>query len=148
MADIFPINNSHVKAFEDNNEELELLKEYAWDFANDEFLLDENGDFIIVEGLEALKIKNYIELKVYRNRWFIHNGKVGSRLKELVGKSYEEFCLYAQQYVEEAIVDGKYVTSIEDVSFHIDGSRAYMEFTVISVYGNYTTTTDGLEVSA
>ena len=147
MDDIFPVNNSHV-AYREQSTELEVLKEYAWDFSRDEFLFDENGDFVIVEGLEALKVKNYIELKVYRNRWLIHKGKVGSRLKELVGKSYEEFCLYAQQYVEEAIVDGKYVTSIEDISFHVDGSRAYMEFTVISVYGNYTTTTDGLEVSA
>ena len=64
-----------------------LLKEYAWDFDKDEIILDKNGKFIIVEGVEALKVRNYLSLKIYKGRFFFFFYKVGTRLKDLIGKS-------------------------------------------------------------
>lgn len=140
MAGIFPeLDNSIV--YREESETPTLLKEYAWDFENDEFLFDEKGKFIIVEGLEALKVRNYIQLKVYRNRYFIYHGKVGSKLKELKGKSYDYVCLHVQRYIEEAIVDNVYVDSIENLEISIDeedSSKTDITFTVNSIYGTYT----------
>lgn len=140
MAGIFPEMDSSI-VYKEESEVPTLLKGYAWDFDNDEFLLDEQGKFIIVEGLEALKVRNYLQLRIYRNRHFIHHGKVGSRLKELIGKSYDYICLHVQRYVEEAIVDNIYVNSIEDLEISINEeyiSKIYITFRVNSIYGIYT----------
>lgn len=81
-----------------------LLKEYAWDFDNDDFLLD-NGNFIIVEGLEALQVRNYLSLKTYKGRFFIYKNKVGTRLKDLIGKNKNYVSLNVREMLEEALVD-------------------------------------------
>ena len=147
MSNFFPSLNA-VSATYKENKEIPLLKEYAWDFEKDEFLFDENGKFIIVEGLEALKVRNYLSLKIYRNRWFIHNGKVGSRLKQLIGASYNTGCLYLQELLEEALVDGVYVTSIENLETSLEGNKMKASFTVNSIYGTYTESAGEWEVAA
>ncbi|MFQ9617066.1 MAG: DUF2634 domain-containing protein, partial [Clostridium butyricum] len=81
-----------------------LLKEYAWDFENDDFLLD-NGKFMIVEGLEALQVRNYLSLKTYKGRFFIYKDKVGTKLKDLIGKDKNYVSLNVKQMLEEALVD-------------------------------------------
>ena len=146
MSNFFPSLNVVSEAYK-QNKELPLLKEYAWDFERDEFLFDENGKFIIVEGLEALKVRNYLSLKIYRDRWFIHNGKVGSRLKQLIGASYNTACLHLQEILEEALVDGVYVTSIENLETSLEGNKMKASFTVNSIYGNYTETINQWEVA-
>ena len=79
-----------------------LLKEYAWDFEKDEIILDKNNKFIIVEGVEALKVRNYLSLRIYKGRFFIYKNKVGTRLKDLIGKSRSYISLRVQEMIYEA----------------------------------------------
>lgn len=132
------------EAIEDK--EIPLLKEYAWNFENDNFLFDENGKFIILDGLEALKVRNYLSLKIYKDRWFIYNGKVGGRIKELIGKGYSFACLHAQEFIEEAIVDNIYVNSIEDLEITMKDNKVIINFNVNSIYGSYSESIKGVEV--
>ena len=115
-----------------------LLKEYAWDFDKDDFLL-ENGKFVIVEGLEALKIRNYLSLKIYKGRFFIYKNKVGTRLKDLIGRDKNYVSLHVKSMIEEAILDNVYVTGIEDVEISYNNGKIIVEFTVLNIYQNYTT---------
>ncbi|MDU1338817.1 DUF2634 domain-containing protein [Clostridium butyricum] len=115
-----------------------LLKEYAWDFDKDDFLL-ENGKFVIVEGLEALKIRNYLSLKIYKGRFFIYKNKVGTRLKDLIGRDRNYVSLHVKSMIEEAILDNVYVTGIEDVEISYNNGKIIVEFTVLNIYQNYTT---------
>lgn len=135
MANILPELNSSV--YIEESDKPTLLKEYAWDFNNDEFLFDEQGKFIILEGLEALKVRNYLSLKIYRDRYFIYNKKVGSKLKNIIGKGFDYLNLYIEDYIEEAIVDNVYVTSISDLETEMIGTKAIVTFTVNSIYGSY-----------
>lgn len=114
-----------------------LLKEYAWDFDKDDFLL-ENGKFVIVEGLEALKIRNYLSLKIYKGRFFIYKNKVGTRLKDLIGRDRNYVSLHVKSMIEEAILDNVYVTGIEDVEISYNNGKIIVEFTVLNIYQNYT----------
>ena len=114
-----------------------LLKEYAWDFDKDEIILDRNGKFIIVEGVEALKVRNYLSLKIYKGRFFIYKNKVGTKLKDLIGKSRNYVSLRVEEMLYEAIVDNVYVTDIENLEISYINDKVIVTFDVINIYKNY-----------
>ena len=114
-----------------------LLKEYAWDFDKDEIILDKNGKFIIVEGVEALKVRNYLSLKIYKGRFFIYKNKVGTRLKDLIGKSRSYVSLRVEEMLYEAIVDNIYVTDIDNLEISYVNDKVLVSFDVINIYKNY-----------
>ena len=114
-----------------------LLKEYAWDFDKDEIILDKNGKFIIVEGVEALKVRNYLSLKIYKGRFFIYKNKVGTKLKDLIGKSRSYVSLRVEEMIYEAIVDNIYVTDIENLEINYVNDKVIVSFDVINIYKNY-----------
>ena len=114
-----------------------LLKEYTWDFDRDEIILDKNGKFIIVEGVEALKVRNYLSLKIYKGRFFIYKNKVGTRLKDLIGKSRSYVSLCVEEMIYEAIVDNVYVTDIDNLEINYVNSKIVVTFDVINIYKNY-----------
>ena len=114
-----------------------LLKEYAWDFDKDEIILDRNGKFIIVEGVEALKVRNYLSLKIYKGRFFIYKNKVGTRLKDLIGKSRNYVSLRVEEMLYEAIVDNVYVTDIDNLEISYVNDKVFVTFDVINIYKNY-----------
>lgn len=114
-----------------------LLKEYAYDFDRDEIILDKNGKFIIVEGIEALKVRNYLSLKIYKGRFFIYNNRVGTRLKDLIGKSINYVSLRVEEMIYEAIVDNMYVTDIDNLEINYVNGKVVVTFDVINIYKNY-----------
>ena len=114
-----------------------LLKEYAWDFDKDEIILDKNGKFIIVEGVEALKVRNFLSLKVYKGRFFIYKNKVGTKLKDLIGKSRSYVSLRVEEMIYEAIVDNVYVADIENLEINYVNDKVIVTFDVINIYKNY-----------
>ena len=114
-----------------------LLKEYAWDFEKDEIILDKNNKFIIVEGVEALKVRNYLSLRIYKGRFFIYKNKVGTRLKDLIGKSRSYISLRVQEMIYEAIVDDVYVTDIDNFEINYVNDKVFVTFDVINIYKNY-----------
>ena len=114
-----------------------LLKEYAWDFDKDEIVLDKKGKFIIVEGIEALKVRNYLSLKIYKGRFFIYKNKVGTRLKDLIGKSINYVSLRLEEMIYEAIVDNMYVTDIDNLEINYVNGKILATFDVINIYKNY-----------
>lgn len=132
--DILPQQSSTIRKTKGTS--TPLLKEYAWDFDNDDFLLD-NGKFIIVEGLEALKVRNYLSLKTYKGRFFIYKNKVGTKLKDLRGKTKSYVSLHIREMLEEALVDNIYVTGIEDIVVDLIDGRFKVTCTVVNIYENY-----------
>lgn len=119
----------------------ELLKEYAWDFDTGEILVDENGNFTIVEGLEAVEVQCWLALQIQRNRYLIYYSGIGNNLKSLIGKSSAYVNKNIQSLLDEALVDNTYVTSISDITCTLEDDAMTIEFTVNSIYGSYTTTT-------
>ena len=119
------------------NTNVTLLKEYAWDFEKDEIILDKNGKFIIVEGIEALKVRNYLSLRIYKGRFFIYKNKAGTRLKDLIGKSINYISLRVEEMIYEAIVDNVYVTDIDNLEINYVNDKVIITFDVINIYENY-----------
>lgn len=119
------------------NTSIPLLKEYAYDFDRDEIILDKNGKFIIVEGIEALKVRNYLSLKIYKGRFLIYNNRVGTKLKDLIGKSINYVSLRIEEMLYEAIVDNMYVTDIDNLEINYVNGKVVVTFDVINIYKNY-----------
>ena len=131
----FPIEASMPTNITDTS--IPLLKEYAWDFDKDEIILDRNGKFIIVEGIEALKVRNYLSLRIYKGRFFIYKNRVGTRLKDLIGKSINYISLRVEEMIYEAIVDNVYVTDIDNLEISYINDKVIVTFDVINIYKNY-----------
>ena len=103
----------------------------------DEIILDKNNKFIIVEGIEALKVRNYLSLRIYKGRFFIYKNKVGTRLKDLIGKSRKYISSRVQEMIYEAIVDDVYVTDIDNFEINYVNDKVFVTFDVINIYKNY-----------
>ncbi|KIL06908.1 hypothetical protein SR42_15160 [Clostridium botulinum] len=134
---IFPgdysIRRSRNLNTEDNT--IPLLKEYAIDFEKEEILIDDKGKFTIVEGLEAVKVRCFLALKIQRNRYLIYLD-VGNNLKSLIGKDLDYINRNIKSMLEEALID-EYVKSIEDIKTSQEGNKVTVEFTINSIYGSY-----------
>ena len=118
------------------SESLPLLKEYAIDFDSGEILTDEKGKFYIVDGIEAVKVRCWLALKIQKERYLIYPNE-GNNLKSLIGKDITYVNKNIQSILNEALVDGMYVTSVNNISIEQNGDTFTTEFTINSIYGSY-----------
>lgn len=134
---IFPDDykqNIGFNSFEKNTrKEPELLKEYAIDFETGEISNTE-----IVTGLDAIAVRVYLTFLIKRGRWFIYFDH-GSNIDTLRGQDADYARLNIMQILREALVDDIYITDIKDVNLDFKDDDITIEFTVISIYGQYET---------
>lgn len=118
------------------SKDITMLKEYAWDFDSNDFLL-KDGKFQIVSGIEALKIWIWKALKTERYRYLAYSFDYGSEIDALTGKAYTKGIMKSEieRYIKEALLISPYIKAVGDISINISGSSITMEFNVNSVYG-------------
>ena len=132
-------NNTLPKKLAKKEKEIPLLKDIKQDIETGKFILDNKGDFIIVEGMEALLQIVVKKLKDERGKWIIYSKDYGSRLYALNGKSSETVKMYAKQFIDQALVDKIYISEIKDLKIIREEATYYtIEFTIVSIYGNKT----------
>lgn len=139
MADFYPF----VGGAEDyegliTNQELPLLREFAWDFVHDTYIVDKaTNDFKIVEGLDALKVWIYFALKTDRFEHLVFSWDFGTDLTNLVGQKYSKGLTESEayRYIEEALIINPYILSIKKNSVTFDGDNLHININVNSVYG-------------
>lgn len=132
-AMIFPDIN--LKISEVPNE-LKPLKEYAWDFEGNNFLL-KDGKFQTVKGAEALKIWIWKAIRTERYRYMAYSFDYGSEIDSLIGKAYTNGIMKSEieRYLKEALLISPYIYSIESLAINLSGSSINIDFVVNSVYG-------------
>ena len=121
-----------------------LLKSvFKWIFSNIKnllivvliiFLLVVSCDTYITKK-ELAKTK--IELVEANDSTFIYKNKVGTRLKDLIGKSRKYINSRVQEMIYEAIVDDIYVTDIDNLEIDYVNDKVFVTFDVINIYKNY-----------
>lgn len=116
--------------------ELKMLKEYAWDFDKNDFLL-KDGKFQIVSGIEALKIWIWKALKTERYRYMAYSFDYGSEIDTLTGKAYTKGIMKSEieRYLKEALLINPYIKAVGNILVDMSGSNINIEFDVNSVYG-------------
>ena len=69
--------------------DLPLFKEISIDFDTGEFVI-QDGDLVILEGTEALKVWIWKTLKTERNRYLIYSNSYGNDLADNIGQIYDK----------------------------------------------------------
>ncbi len=133
---IFPFIDGRVVTSISNNNELPLLREYKWDFTQNQFEL-EDGKFKIVEGLEAVKIWIYKALKTQKARFPIYSKDYGHDLEKMIGKEQSEGYVLSQgrRYLKEALLISPYITNLREVKVNFNKDSLEFKFTAETVYG-------------
>jgi len=118
---IFPtFTDEDIKVIEEVENELntneEILREYAWDFQKNEFIL-KDGKFVVVEGLEALNIWIRKALITERYRYLAYTTDYGSEIESLVGKNYSKELTKSEikRFLKEALEINPHIKGISDI---------------------------------
>ena len=135
---IFPFIDSSTVSIQ-TNEELPLLKEYAYDFEKNELLLDENGKTYMVEGNEALQIWIFKALITERFYYIAYSFDFGSEYQEqLIGKTMDSEIvkLEMERFIVEALMVNPYIKKLDNFVFECSGTEMTVSFDCTSVYGS------------
>ena len=110
-----------------------MLKEYDIDFDTGEISITE-----IVTGLDAIAVRVYLTFLIKRGRWFIYFDH-GSNIDTFKGQDVDYARLNVMNILREALVDNVYITDVKDVNLSFEYDDITIEFTVVSIYGEYET---------
>ena len=135
MASIFPSFVDEVRAIEQNkNNTLPVAKEIAIDFSTGEPII-KNGDFVVVEKNEAIKVWCYYALKIPKGRFLAFTNNYGSELEEkIIGKQYNsDTYSKVKRIVEDCLLVNPYTNSIDHVQVDSD-AKLTIEIELTTVY--------------
>ena len=123
---IFP----NIKGRETNKLELNSLKEIGWDFEKDEPLFKENN-FVIVEGIEALKIWIYKTIKTTRFKYLIYSNAYGTSIKSFIGKVFTERVKNDfKKEIIEALLINNYIESVSVIEYKLDYNKLFLSLKI------------------
>ena len=135
MASIFPSFVDEVRAIEQNkNNTLPVAKEIAIDFSTGEPII-KNGDFVVVEKNEAIKVWCYYALKIAKGRFLAFTNNYGSELEEkIIGKQYNsDTYSKVKRIVEDCLLVNPYIKSIDNIQVDFN-DRLTIEIELTTVY--------------
>ncbi len=119
--------------------ELPLFKEYAWDFDNDCFIYDSNGNHILLEGNEAIKVWCYKALKTERFMYLAYTHGFGIELYPFMAKvmGIMQRKSELKRIVTEALMVNPYIVSVDSISFDENNRNEEMDIRIAmtTVYG-------------
>lgn len=123
----------------------ELVME-AWDFDNDHFLLDANGNPAKVRKNEALKVWIYKALKterfryeIYRHGEYDEQSSFGVELEQFIGKNpNNEFSAATiKEFIYDGLIVSPYIKEINSIDIStMKGDKLEFTIELTSIYGN------------
>ncbi len=116
---------------------LPRLREVAVDFSTGQPLLDEEGEFRYVSGLEAVRVWVWRALQSDNVRFAFpaHTDSYGNQLNTLLGKALPEAESRLAGLVRESLLVCPYIKGVEGFSFSRGEGQLTAAFTVRTVYG-------------
>ena len=116
---------------------LPLMQDVGVDFHTGQPLLEPDGSFRLVSGLEAVRVWVWRALQPDNTRYAYsaHPVSYGNQFHLLAGKSLPQAESRMAGLVRETLLVCPYITGVERFSFTREGSRLIAAFTVRTVYG-------------
>ena len=118
--------------------DLPLFKEISIDFNTGEPVIQE-GDLVILEGTEALKVWIWKTLKTERNRYLIYSNSYGNDLADNIGQIYDKVTKDALMIneIKECLLVNPYITNIYNFNIETteNGRHPIISFNVDTIYG-------------
>ena len=117
--------------------DLPTPKEYAWDFENNCFLCDADGQHRIVEGDEAIKIWVYKALNTERFRYLAYSWQYGIELRPFIGKVMGVQQRYSEikRIIVECLMVNPYIKSIDTIDIQHEGDTVNISIMLTTIYG-------------
>lgn len=133
MSD-FPFMAAIAGAAED---ELEVFREYAWDFEHQRFIYDKQGNHVIVEKQEAVKVWIFKALQTERFKYLAYSNQYGLELERFIGKvmDVQERISELKRCIVECLMVNPYIKAIRDMQFAGEGDRLLCTFVCVTIYG-------------
>lgn len=121
----------------EGQQSLPLMREVAVDFNTGQPVLETDGTFRLVSGLEAVRVWVWRALQHDNTRfaYSAHTVSYGNQFHLLTGKALPQAESRLAGLVREALLVCPYITGVERFSFTREGSRLVAAFTVRTVYG-------------
>lgn len=94
----------------------------------------------MIDGLEAVKQTAFVILETERFQYLIYSFDFGSELQGLIGKSPLFVQSEIRRLIKEALLQDDRITDVQNVSFQTTGDSMLVEFTVVTIFGNFTMT--------
>ena len=119
---------------------LPLMQEVGVDFHTGQPLLEPDGSFRLVSGLEAVRVWVWRALQPDNTRYAYsaHTVSYGNQFHLLAGKSLPQAESRMAGLVRETLLVCPYIKGVERFIFTREGSRLTAAFTVRTVYGDLT----------
>lgn len=118
------------------SQNLPMFEEWAYDFARNELLLNEQGLPYLVEGNEALKIWLYWAVTTQKDRWRANSRDYGTEIERMIGLPVTTAIKSSEltRTIREAVAISPYVKRIKGVDVALEGGLVTVTVTVESVY--------------
>ena len=132
---LFPFISSNIEEIKVDNS-FPLYREIAWDFEKDT-PINQNGDFKIVEGNQAVKVWAYKALLTPRYNYSIYSWDYGSELMDLVGKAYTPSLTKeeAKRYIKEALLINPYILEVTVLDTSFSNGILSADIKIVTIYG-------------
>lgn len=136
---IFPTDidlNSVIAKTTEENTDLPLAKEYAWDFNTNDFIYN-NGKNVIVEGNEAVKVWIYKTLKTTRYNHLAYTWDYGNEFDTLIGKRYSNEYIQSEveRLLKECLLINPYIKELSNIKATAEHRTLHIDFTATTIYG-------------
>jgi len=118
--------------------ELPLLREYAYNFDTNDFIVDPmTNDLVVVTGIDALEVWIYKAILTDRFEYPIYSWDYGTELTDLVGQKFSKGLTESEafRYIKEALMINPYINDVDNLGVTFDGDTVTIKIAVDSVYG-------------
>lgn len=103
-----------------------------------------NHDYHLVNGtidqIQAVEQAVFLILTTERYQWLIFSWNYGVELKNLIGKDPEYCVPEIERRIREALLQDDRITAVENFQFEVNKKKVLTTFTVISIFGGFTST--------
>lgn len=140
---ILPTDILNVTTLTDSSENLPIFKEYAWDFDNDEFII-QDGEMVIIEGNDALRVWIYKALKTPKFRYLAYSFSFGNEFELLIKKGYDKDLveIKLKELIEKCLLVNPYIKSIDTVDLELDDEKLIGTINLTTIYSSMKTEVD------
>ena len=93
-----------------------------------------------IDQIQAVEQAVFLILTTERYQWLIFSWDYGVELQNLIGKD-PEYCIpEIERRIREALLQDGRITAVENFQFELNKRKVLTTFTVISIFGEITTT--------
>lgn len=96
----------------------------------------------MVDTIQAVEQAVYLILNVNRYQWLIYSWDYGVEFQDLFGKPVRYCVTEIERRITEALLQDDRITSIRDFRFETEKRMVKTTFTVVSIFGEFETTTE------